>query len=170
MKTYSQSLRGRHHSIPPTKAPGRRKLDSRKTMPLPPGVNGANAVITLRMINNVISEHTSPSSVPFMISQLYMTPVLETCASLSTSSQYTGDKSEGSALLHRFKTRVSSLLQSKLPVEKWIGIALAKAAMESSFECLASNGEGWVRLMVPILPVCLFLSFLSNYGISEDCS
>ncbi|PUU75755.1 rRNA processing/ribosome biogenesis-domain-containing protein [Tuber borchii] len=120
-------------------------------MPLPPGVNGANAVITLRMINNVISEHTSPSSVPFMISQLYMTPVLETCASLSTSSQYTGDKSEGSALLHRFKTRVSSLLQSKLPVEKWIGIALAKAAMESSFECLASNGEVWVRLMVPIL-------------------
>ena len=55
-------------------------------------------------------------------------------------------------------------------MEKWIGIALAKAAMESSFECLASNGEVWVRLMVPILTVCIFLSFLSNYGISEDCS
>jgi len=88
-----------------------------------------------------------------------MTPVLETCASLSTSSQYTGDKSEGSTLLHRFKTKVSSLLQSKLPEEKWIGLALAKAAMESSFECLASNGEVWVRLMVPILTVRLFLSF-----------
>jgi len=128
-------------------------------MPLPPEYNSSNAVITLRMINNVISEYTSPSSVPFMISQLYMTPVLETCASLSTSPQYTGDKSEGSALLHRFKTRVSSLLQSKSSAEKWIGLALAKAAMESSFECLVSNGEVWVRLMVPILTVCLFPGF-----------
>ncbi|PWW74931.1 hypothetical protein C7212DRAFT_358741 [Tuber magnatum] len=120
-------------------------------MPFPSGDNSAHAVVTLRMINTVISERTSPSSVPFIISQLYMTPVLETCASLATSSQYTGDRSEGSALLHRFKTRVSSLLQSKSPTEKWTGIALAKAAMESSFECLASNGEVWVRLMVPIL-------------------
>ncbi|KAG0125157.1 rRNA processing/ribosome biogenesis-domain-containing protein [Tuber indicum] len=120
-------------------------------MPPPSGDNSAHAVITLRMINNVISEHTSPSTIPFMISQLYMTPVLETCASLSTSSKYTGDKSEASALLHRFKTRISSLLQSKSPTDKWTGMALAKAAMESSFECLASNGEVWVRLMVPAL-------------------
>ncbi|KAG0635259.1 rRNA processing/ribosome biogenesis-domain-containing protein [Tuber brumale] len=120
-------------------------------MPPPSGDNSAHAVITLRMINNVISEHTSPSTIPFMISQLYMTPVLETCASLSTSPKYTGDKSEASALLHRFKTRVSSLLQSKSPADKWTGVALAKAAMESSFECLASNGEVWVRLMVPVL-------------------
>ncbi|RPA98916.1 hypothetical protein L873DRAFT_1686207 [Choiromyces venosus 120613-1] len=117
-------------------------------MPLHLGDNGANAVITLRMINTVISGYISPSSVPFMISQLYMTPVLETCALLPSSSQY---KSEGSALLHRFKTRVSSLLQSKTPSEKWTGLAFAKAAMESSFECLASNGEVWVRLIVPIL-------------------
>ncbi|CUS08139.1 unnamed protein product [Tuber aestivum] len=120
-------------------------------MSLPSGNSSVHAVITLRMINTVISEHPSPSSIPFMISQLYMTPVLEICASLPMSSEYTGDKSEGSALLHRFKTRVSSLLQSKLPTDKWSGIALAKAAMESSFECLVSSGEVWVRLMVPIL-------------------
>ncbi|PWW76366.1 hypothetical protein C7212DRAFT_343566 [Tuber magnatum] len=88
-------------------------------MPFPSGDSSVHAVITLRMINTVISEHRSPSSIPFMISQLYMTPVLEICAFLSTSQKYIGDRSEGSALLHRFKTGVASLLQSKSPKDKW---------------------------------------------------
>lgn len=122
---------------------------------------GEDAAAALRTINSLLaSDTTPPAHIPTIVSLLYSSSVLEACNALSSSTSInaqkrksTGIGEDAGVLLHKYKTKVSSLLQSKTPQARWSGVALVKASVESSFECLASHGGVWVRLLVPLLVV-----------------
>lgn len=122
---------------------------------------GGDAAAALRTITSLLTSDVAlPAHIPTIVSLLYSSSVLESCNSLAgangTNAQkrkYVGAGEDVGVLLHKYKTRVSSLLQSKTPQARWSGVALVKASVESSFECLASHGGSWVRLLVPLLVV-----------------
>ncbi|KAF8453806.1 rRNA processing/ribosome biogenesis-domain-containing protein [Terfezia claveryi] len=91
-------------------------------------------------------EPSLPSDIPAIASALYSTPILE--AAFHTASTKNEDTS---VLLHKYKTRVSSLLQSRSTQGKWAGVALVKASMESSPEALGAWAKSWVPLVQAIL-------------------
>lgn len=119
-----------------------------------------DAATSLRTITSLLTSDTLPVHIPVIVSLLYSSSVLESCNSLANASgtnaqkrKSAGTGEDAGVLLHKYKTRISSLLQSKTPQARWSGVALVKASVESSFECLATHGGGWVRLLVPLLAV-----------------
>lgn len=120
-----------------------------------------DAAAALRTITSLLTSDVAlPAHIPTIVSLLYSSPVLESCNSLASTNGTNAQKRKSAGagedtgvLLHKYKTRVSSLLQSKTPQARWSGVALVKASVESSFECLASHGGSWVRLLVPLLVV-----------------
>lgn len=115
----------------------------------------------LRTITSLlISDASLPVHIPLIVSLLYSSSILESCSALVGASGTNAQKrksagiaEDAGALLHKYKTKVSSLLQSKTPQARWSGVALVKASLESSFECLANHGGVWIRLLVPLLAV-----------------
>lgn len=130
-------------------------------MPPPRRSKGRDATATLRTITSLLTSDVSlPTHIPTIVSLLYASSILESCNSVASASGANAQKRKSAGvgedvgvLLHKYKTRVSSLLQSKTPQARWSGVALVKASVESSFECLASHGGSWVRLLVPLLAV-----------------
>lgn len=130
---------------------------------MPPSRRGKSGDVTttLRTITSLLTSDVSlPTHIPTIVSLLYSSSVLESCNSVASASGINAQKRKSvgagedvGVLLHKYKTRVSSLLQSKTPQARWSGVALVKASVESSFECLASHGGSWVRLLVPLLAV-----------------
>ncbi|KAH7037978.1 rRNA processing/ribosome biogenesis-domain-containing protein [Microdochium trichocladiopsis] len=58
---------------------------------------------------------------------------------------------EASALVHKLKTQITTLLQGRSAAGRFLGVALAKAAVEAGgWECLRSS-EPWVRALLSIL-------------------
>ncbi|KAF8430358.1 rRNA processing/ribosome biogenesis-domain-containing protein [Tirmania nivea] len=91
-------------------------------------------------------ESSLPSEIPTIASTLYSTPILETAFHTPST-----EKEDTTVLLHKYKTRVSSLLQSRLPQGRWAGVALVKASLESSPEALGAWAKSWVPLLVALL-------------------
>lgn len=141
-------------------------------MPPPPphskqSSKGESSISALRTITSLLSTSdpaTLPTHIPTIVSLLYSSPVLETCHALAAPQPQKkkkngkGTAEDAGALLHKYKTRVTALLQGKTAQARWCGAALAKAAVESSWECLAGQqGAVWVRLLVPLLAVSTVL-------------
>lgn len=62
---------------------------------------------------------------------------------------------EASALVHKLKTQVTTLLQGRSAAGRFAGVALAKAVVEAGgWECLQTS-EPWVRGLLSILQVSL---------------
>lgn len=62
---------------------------------------------------------------------------------------------EASALVHKLKTQITTLLQGRSAAGRFVGVALAKAVVESGgWESLRST-EPWVRGLLSILQVSL---------------
>lgn len=136
---------------------------------------GGDATAALRTITSLLtSDIALPAHIPTIVSLLYSSSVLESCNSLASANgtntqkrKSAGAGEDAGIFLHKYKTRVSSLLQSKTPQARWSGVALVKASVESSFECLASHGGIWVRLLVPLLAVLSIFCSLFAPMISE---
>ncbi|KAH8153820.1 uncharacterized protein LAJ45_01587 [Morchella importuna] len=130
-------------------------------MPPPPSKRsskGEDSISALRTITSLLSTSDPavlPTHIPTIVSLLYSSPVLETCHTLANSQQKNkkgkGTAEDAGVLLHKYKTRVTTLIQGKTAQVRWCGAALAKASVESSWECLAGQGAVWVRLLVPLL-------------------
>ncbi|KAK6342245.1 hypothetical protein TWF730_001722 [Orbilia blumenaviensis] len=94
---------------------------------------------------------------------LYSTPVLEDAHShISSSTAPVAVLGGGngrvsieqlSSLLHRFKTRISALLQSKSPRTRWLAICLVKAAVETSPSFLQSAAGPWIPFLLQAVRV-----------------
>ncbi|KAL7270565.1 hypothetical protein RUND412_006723 [Rhizina undulata] len=134
-------------------------MTPRNFLILPPTMSPSTGdpISALRTINTLLSttpDVSLPSQIPSIVTLLYSSPILQSLATISNASgsaQKQKSAEEASILLHKFKTRISSLLQSKSPQARWSGVALVKGCVESSFECLVSHGGVWVRSLVPLL-------------------
>ncbi|KAI5778524.1 rRNA processing/ribosome biogenesis-domain-containing protein [Geopyxis carbonaria] len=112
----------------------------------------ADPLQALRSLTRTLTstpESDLPAQIPSIAAALYSQPILE--AGIALSSQRQRASEEAAVLLNKFKTRVSALLQSKAAPARWCGVVLAKCAVESSFEALATYGAVWTRLMVPLV-------------------
>jgi pre-rRNA-processing protein RIX1 len=128
-------------------------------MPPPPSKRsskGEDSVGALRTITSLLSTSDTavlPTHIPTIVSLLYSSSVLESCHALANAQQKKKSSEDAGVLLHKYKTRISALLQSKTAQSRWCGAALVKASVESSWECLAGHGSVWIRLLVPLLAV-----------------
>ena len=112
----------------------------------------ASDLFHLRSLTNTLTntpEASLPIEIPSIVSTLVSVPILETA--FHTSSTKNEDVT---VLLHKYKTRISSLLQSRSPQGKWAGVALVKATVESSPEALGVWAKSWVSLVMALLGVC----------------
>jgi hypothetical protein len=98
------------------------------------------------------------------ISALYLPSVLSTLSSIhfstSTDSQ-----------IHKWATRITSLLQSKDASARWAGACLAKKTAELRSELAVEYAQRWINLTLPLLSVRSF-ELLRSYvtGIFSETS
>lgn len=117
----------------------------------------ADPLLPLRRITSVLTsapESELPRHAPALANLLSSSPVIDAATAISANPAPRRQQAEeATMLLNKFKTRVSALLQSRNPQARWCGLVLAKCAVESSFEALASWGGTWVRLMLGLITV-----------------
>ncbi|KAI7462884.1 hypothetical protein KC351_g16145 [Hortaea werneckii] len=70
---------------------------------------------------------------------------------LSTTPESTKQNSDVSVTVHRFKTKVSSLLQDRTFEGRWAAVILTKAAIEAGGVEVLSKSNAWVRSLIGIL-------------------
>ncbi|RMZ15144.1 hypothetical protein D0860_01814 [Hortaea werneckii] len=70
---------------------------------------------------------------------------------LSTTPESTKQNSDVSVTVHRFKTKVSSLLQDRTFEGRWAAVILTKAAIEAGGVEVLSKSDAWVRSLIGIL-------------------
>ncbi|GAB1737810.1 hypothetical protein NU219Hw_g2291t1 [Hortaea werneckii] len=70
---------------------------------------------------------------------------------LSTTPESTKQNNEASVTVHRFKTKISSLLQDRTFEGRWAAVILTKAAIETGGVEVLSKSNAWVRSLIGIL-------------------
>lgn len=81
------------------------------------------------------------------ISALYLPSVL----SVLTTAHFS---SSPDSQLHKWGTRVTSLIQSKDAGARWAGVCLARRTGELKRELLVEYAQRWINLTLPLLSVC----------------
>jgi pre-rRNA-processing protein RIX1 len=70
----------------------------------------------------------------------------------TASSQASGRSNDNVALVHKLKTRISTLLQERSPEGRFAAVVLIKAVVEAGGgEILSSSSESWVRGLLSVL-------------------
>ena len=116
----------------------------------------ADPLLLLRSITTTITtvpETALPAHIPSIASLLYASPILDAAIAISTDASQRSRQEDAAVLVNKFKTRVASLIQSKVSQARWSGAVLAKVAVESSFEALAAYGAVWVKLIANLVTV-----------------
>lgn len=82
----------------------------------------------------------------------HLSAQLATCKAILSAPHVPGSKdgAEISALVHKFRTRISSLLQDRSVEGRWAGIVMAKAAVELGGHEILQSCVGWIRSMLGI--------------------
>lgn len=70
------------------------------------------------------------------------------------------DASEGSLLVHKLKTNVSTLLNGRSREGRFAAIGLIKAMVDVGGWEVLRGSEPWVRGLLSIVQVCLFVKAL----------
>ena len=112
----------------------------------------------IRVVTQRLST-AEPDQLPYIIPSLSKT--LSLCGDVLSSEQRTGkDGSDHGVQVHKLKTQISSLLQSKHHGSKWASVILIKTAVEAGgFEVLR-NSLSWVRGLLGLLGVWLLIAYL----------
>ncbi|TGZ84063.1 hypothetical protein EX30DRAFT_362019 [Ascodesmis nigricans] len=112
-------------------------------------------LLSLRRITAVLTatpEPQLPQHATTLATLILSAPILDSASAIAANPAPRRQQAEEAAvLLNKFKTRVSALLQSRNAQARWTGLVLAKCAVESSFEALASWAGTWVRLMMGLI-------------------
>jgi len=69
---------------------------------------------------------------------------------------------ENAILLHSFKTRLTALLQDKSPQARFASIVLIKATVESGGWNILQGAGTWIKGLIGLLVVSLYLITISN--------
>lgn len=107
-------------------------------------------VITLRAVAlrlNSTPVQQLPNLVPYLASQL------ASCAAIFEAPPDSAkqDGTDVSVLLHKLKTRISSLLQDRTPEGRWAGTIMAKCTVELGSHEMLQSCAPWVRSLLAIL-------------------
>lgn len=71
---------------------------------------------------------------------------------------------ESAVLVHKLKTQISTLLNSRTAQGRFVGVALVKAVMETGgWECLRTS-ESWVRGLLSVLQVSFYMPREINHN------
>ncbi len=103
--------------------------------------SSSNASATLRAITYRITT-AAPEQLPLLATQV--SGLIWNCREiLSASADSLGSKSETTALIHRFRTKITSLLQDRTIEGRWAAVVLTKAAIEAGgVEFLGAQSTG----------------------------
>lgn len=110
-----------------------------------------SSITTIRVITQRLTATPSwqlPHIVPYLASTIpSCAKVLQNPPSLGQ----TNDGSETAVVIHKFKSRISTLLAEKSPQAKWAAVVLIKATVETGgWEVLRASGA-WIRGLLGIL-------------------
>ena len=109
---------------------------------------------SLRVVTQRLAS-TPTERLPHVVS--YLASTINDCRDLFAASNCQEGVSDGSEtylLVQKFKTQVSSFLQSKSVEARWAAIVLVKAVVEAGgWEILRGVGA-WVRGLLGLLGVC----------------
>lgn len=104
-----------------------------------------NTVGTLRAVVNRLN--SSPvEELPYIVG--YLATSLTSCKALF---QNTATKNDHGVLLHKLKTRVSSLLQDRSSEGRLAGIVVVKALVEAAHATILPDSGSWVRALISSL-------------------
>jgi len=101
----------------------------------------------LRMINNRLSS-TPYWQLPQVVP--YLADTIGKCSSVlsDADAHAVKDGSDVGMLIHRVKTRISTLLQDKSPQARWAAVVLIKAIIEAGGVEVLHGSSAWIRLMI----------------------
>ena len=107
----------------------------------------------LRMVTQRLSS-TPTEQLPYVVPQLTNTLLLCRPTLLASSGSQNGkDGAESAVLAHKYKTKITALLQDKSVEARWAAVVLVKATVEvGRWEVLKGSGA-WVRGIIGILGV-----------------
>jgi len=95
---------------------------------------------------------TPVKALPQIVSQL--AAGLLDCSDVLSQHVHTGkERSETGVLVHKLKTRISSLLQDRSIEGRWSAVVLVKAVIELGGWEILRTSESWVRGLIGILGV-----------------
>jgi len=99
------------------------------------------------MINNRLSS-TPYWQLPQVVP--YLADTIGNCSSILSDADAHGvkDGSDVGMLIHRVKTRISTLLQDKSPQARWAAVVLIKAIIEARGVEVLQGSSAWIRLMI----------------------
>ncbi|MCJ1356348.1 MAG: hypothetical protein MMC33_006343 [Icmadophila ericetorum] len=105
----------------------------------------------LRMVTQRLSS-TPTEQLPYVVPQLTNTLLLCRPTLLASSGSQNGkDGAESAVLAHKYKTKITALLQDKSVEARWAAVVLVKATVEvGRWEVLKGSGA-WVRGIIGIL-------------------
>lgn len=110
-----------------------------------------SSLTTLRVITQRLTA-TPTWQLPHIVP--YLASTISSCAKVLQTPQslgQTNDGSETAVVVHKFKTRISTLLAEKSPQAKWAAVVLIKATVETGgWEVLRASGA-WIRGLLGIL-------------------
>jgi pre-rRNA-processing protein RIX1 len=106
----------------------------------------------LRMITQRL-QSTPAEQLPYIAT--YLTDALLDCGQLlSTPADQIKKGTDDATTLHKFKTQLSTLLQSKSASERWTAVLLVKATVEAGGIEVVQGAGAWVRSLLGYLNVC----------------
>src|SRR5688572_28817960 len=99
----------------------------------------SSKLLTTLITNYTLNDDTIDTNVPF---------ILETIIQYQLLSNV-----EEQLVLHKWGTRINSLLQSKVTKAKWAGICFIKISLEQSEELFLQNLQSWTTTLMTLLAV-----------------
>lgn len=104
----------------------------------------------LRLLNSRLA-NTPIWQLPQIAPQLIS--IVDKCGPALSHSRPDASKEspDATVLAHRYRTRVSTLLQDKSPQARWTAVVLIKATVEANGPELLQDCSSWVRAMIGIL-------------------
>ena len=103
-----------------------------------------------RIINNRLG--TTPTwQLPHVVPHL--ANIISKCGPIwsSAAASESRDKAESDVLLHRYRTRISTLLQDKNPQARWAAVVLVKATVEAGGLAVVRESGSWIRFMIAMV-------------------
>ena len=85
----------------------------------------------------------------------FLASAIGNCSSVLSRPQNRGckDSDDEDLLIHKLKTRISSLLQDQSPQGRWTGVILFKATIEAGGWETLNGSSTWIRNILTILGV-----------------
>jgi hypothetical protein len=108
--------------------------------------------VTVRLNNTPVKDLPSIAS--------HLAAGLLDCGDVLSQTHAPGkEKSDSSILVHKIKTRISSLLQDRSFEGRWTAVILIKAVIELGGWEILKTSEPWARGLIGILGVCDYFPY-----------